>query len=32
MQGVALAVVAGLTDFTGTGEGGQLKEVYKHAV
>jgi hypothetical protein len=32
MQGVALAAVAGLTDFTGTGKGGQLKTVYKHAV
>jgi hypothetical protein len=27
MQGLTLAVVTGLTDFTGTGERGQLKEV-----
>ena len=27
VQGVALAAVAGLTDFTGTGKGGQLKDL-----
>jgi hypothetical protein len=27
MQGLALATVTGLTDFTGTGEGGQLEEL-----
>jgi hypothetical protein len=27
IQGLALAAVAGLTDFTGSGEGGQLKEL-----
>jgi len=31
LQGLALAAVAGLTDFTGSGKSGQLKEVYKHA-
>jgi hypothetical protein len=31
MQGMALAAVAGLTDFTGSGKGGQLKEVYERA-
>jgi hypothetical protein len=31
MQGLALAVVAGLTDFTGTGERGQRKKVVKRA-
>jgi hypothetical protein len=31
MQGIALATVTGLTDFTGSGKGGQLKEVYEHA-
>ena len=31
MQGLALATVAGFTDFTGTGKGGQLKEVDKQA-
>lgn len=30
-QGIALATVTGLTDFTGSGKGGQLKEVYEHA-
>jgi hypothetical protein len=30
-QGLALAVVAGLTDFTGTGETGQMKKVVKRA-
>jgi hypothetical protein len=29
VQGLALATVAGLTDFTGTGEAGQLKELDK---
>ena len=32
VQGIALAAVTGLTDFTGSGKGGQLKEVYEHAV
>jgi hypothetical protein len=27
VQGLAMATVAGLTDFTGTGVGGQLKEL-----
>lgn len=31
IQGIALATVTGLTDFTGSGKGGQLKEVYEHA-
>jgi hypothetical protein len=31
MQGLALAVVTGLTDFTGTGERGQMKKVIKQA-
>src|ERR1043166_2384986 len=31
MQGLALATVTGLTDFTGTGEGGQLKELDKRS-
>lgn len=31
VQGIALATVTGLTDFTGSGKGGQLKEVYDHA-
>ena len=31
MQGLALAAVAGLTDFTGSGKGGQLKELDKQA-
>jgi hypothetical protein len=31
MQGLALAVVTGLTDFTGTGERGQTKKVVKRA-
>jgi hypothetical protein len=31
MQGLALATIAGFTDFTGSGKGGQLKEVNKHA-
>jgi hypothetical protein len=30
-QGVALAAVAGLTDFTGTGKGGQLKDLDERA-
>src|SRR5262249_12714147 len=32
LQGIALATVTGLTNFTGSGKGGQLEEVYKHAV
>ena len=31
MQGLALGVVAGLTDFTGTGERGQMAKVVKRA-
>jgi hypothetical protein len=31
MQGLALAVVTGLTDFTGTGERGQMKKVVERA-
>jgi hypothetical protein len=31
VQGLAMATVAGLTDFTGTGEGGQLKELDKRS-
>lgn|SRR5215467_1929382 len=31
MQGLALAAIAGLTDFTGTGKGGQLKELDRRA-
>jgi hypothetical protein len=31
MQGLVLAVVTGLTDFTGTGERGQMKTVIKRA-
>lgn len=31
MQGLALAAVAGLTDFTGSGEGGQLNELDKRS-
>ena len=31
MQGIALATVTGLTDFTGSGKGGQLKELDKRA-
>ncbi len=31
MQGLALATVAGFTDFTGSGKGGQLKELERHA-
>jgi hypothetical protein len=31
MQGVALSAVAGLTDFTGTGKGNQMKELDKQA-
>jgi hypothetical protein len=31
MQGLLLAVVTGLTDFTGTGETGQMKKVIKRA-
>ena len=31
VQGLALATVSGLTDFTGTGEGGQLKELDKRS-
>lgn len=31
MQGLALATVAGLTDFTGTGKGNQLEELDKKA-
>jgi len=31
MQGLALATVTGLTDFTGTGEGGQLEEIEERA-
>jgi hypothetical protein len=31
MQGLALATITGLTDFTGTGEGGQLKEIERRA-
>ncbi len=30
-QGIALATVTGLTDFTGSGKGGQLKEIDEHA-
>src|SRR5262249_29285213 len=32
MQGLALAAIAGLTDFTGTGKSGQLKELDQRAV
>lgn len=31
VQGMTLAAVTGLTDFTGTGEGGQLEELEKRA-
>jgi hypothetical protein len=31
MQGLAMAVVTGLTDFTGTGERGQMQKVIKRA-
>lgn len=31
MQGLALGVVTGLTDFTGTGEPGQMKKVIRRA-
>jgi hypothetical protein len=31
MQGLALATVTGLTDFTGSGEGGQLEEIEERA-
>jgi hypothetical protein len=31
MQGLGLATVTGLTDFTGTGEGGQLEELDKRS-
>jgi hypothetical protein len=31
MQGLALATVTGLTDFTGTGKGGQLEELDKRS-
>lgn len=31
VQGIAMATVTGLTDFTGSGKGGQLKEVDEHA-
>ena len=30
-QGLALAAIAGLTDFTGTGEGGQLEQLDKRS-
>jgi len=31
LQGMALATVAGLTDFTGTGQRSQLEKLYEHA-
>ena len=31
IQGIAMATVTGLTDFTGTGKGGQLKEIDEKA-